>query len=33
MAENEKIDGVVYAAQGKANELPVVGNWKILSCL
>lgn len=24
------IIGIVYAAQGKAKELPVVGNWKIL---
>ncbi|MCQ2118468.1 MAG: histidinol dehydrogenase [Bacteroidales bacterium] len=24
------IIGIIYAAQGKAKELPVVGNWKIL---
>lgn len=24
------ITGIVYAAQGKAKELPIVGNWKIL---
>ena len=24
------IIGIIYAAQGKAKELPVIGNWKIL---